>query len=304
MKYLITLSQLLFCIGFLQGQTLQVSTGRLIRIENFPSHFVQSRNIDVWLPENYTLHKKYSVLYMQDGQMLFNQNPINNSMDWRIDEILDSLMRTASIEDCIVVGIWRIEHYKMSEYFPEKIRDYLPSKYRKKMISNHQDSIASSNAYLKFLALELKPYIDKNFSVLVEKENTYIAGSGYGGLISMYTVCEYPEIFSSAASLSSFINNPDELIQKATMKYLKKNIPDPSGHKFYIDTWDNLPKEHYTKYQTKINALFKKKKYTDDRYFCLEYQQETPNETSWSNRLSIALKFLISNKMNNSLFKR
>lgn len=240
---------------------------------------------------------------MQDGQLLFNQNTDNNYQEWRMDEILDSLKHIAAVENCIVVGIWSIENYKMSEYFPEKIKEYLPSKYRKKMISEHQDSIASSNAYLKFLAWELKPYIDKNFSVLVEKENTYIAGSGYGGLISIYTVCEFPEIFSSAASLSLFYNNPDELIQKATLKYLKKNIPEPSGHKFYIDTWDNLPKDHFLKYQTKMNELFKKKKYTSDNYFCMDYQQESPNELSWSNRISIALKFLISNKMNESLFK-
>lgn len=303
MKYLITLLQLLFCIGLLQGQTLQVSTGRLVRIENFPSHFVQSRNIDVWLPENYTLNKKYSVLYMQDGQMLFNPSPVNDNYEWRLDEVLDSLMQKASIEDCIVVGIWSVENYKMSEYFPEKIKQFLPTKYRKKMFSAHQDSMASSSAYLKFLAWELKPYIDKNFSVLVEKENTYIAGSGYGGLISIYTVCEFPEIFSSAASLSSLYNNPNELIQKATLKYLKKHIPEPVDHKFYIDTWDEMPKEHYIKFQIKINEMFKKKKYSDANYFCMDYQQESPNELSWSNRIGIALKFLISNKMKESLFK-
>ena len=60
-----------------------------------------------------------------------------------------------------------------------------------------------SDAYLKFLVTELKPFIDSTFSVATDRSNTFIAGSSMGGLISMYAVCEYPAVFGGAACLST-----------------------------------------------------------------------------------------------------
>ena len=94
------------------------SSGKIIRHENFASHYVDSRNVDVWLPENYSPSKKYAVLYMQDGQMLFDSSVTWNKQEWGVDETISSLQQENKIKDCIVVGIWNTGAGRHSEYFP------------------------------------------------------------------------------------------------------------------------------------------------------------------------------------------
>ena len=94
----------------------------------------------------------------------------------------------------------------------------------------------SSDNYLKFIVEELKPFIDSTYSTLIDKENTFIAGSSMGGLISMYAVCEYPNVFGGAACLSTHWpgtfeveNNP---IPEIFYNYLTNNLPKPNQNKF------------------------------------------------------------------------
>ena len=84
---------------------LTVSSGKVERIENFPSAYIASRNIDVWLPEGYNSTKKYNVLYMHDGQMLFDSTQTWNRKEWKVDEVVSQLIKSGKIEECIVVGI-------------------------------------------------------------------------------------------------------------------------------------------------------------------------------------------------------
>ncbi len=292
MKYPITFAYLAFAITFTSGQSLHVSAGRLIRIENFHSRFIPSRNIDIWLPNDYTFTKKYSVLYMQDGQMLFNADQNSNHQEWEVDETLDSLISKSAIQDCIVVGIWNNGFNKLSEYYPQKALEYIPSKSRKKFIKEQLGSKPYSDEYLKFIVLELKPYIDKNFSVWTNPENNFIVGSLEGALIALYAVCEYPDVFHSAVCISNYWYQ-DEHIPYAILKYLKKHTPDPTNHSFYFDYDTSHSLESYNKYQTKINTHFTKKKYTNKNYLSVELNSEIPNEENWSKRFYMSVMFLL-----------
>ena len=82
--------------------------GKLIRIDSFPSKYIQPRPVDVWLPENYLDNKKYAVLYMHDGQMLFDATKTWNKQEWMIDEVATKLMREGVTKDFIVVAIHNI----------------------------------------------------------------------------------------------------------------------------------------------------------------------------------------------------
>jgi hypothetical protein len=64
----------------------KVSSGKIVRIRTFSSKLI-SRNIDIWLPEGYSNQKKYAVLYMHDGQMLFDSTTTWNKQDWQADEV-------------------------------------------------------------------------------------------------------------------------------------------------------------------------------------------------------------------------
>ena len=76
--------------------------------------------MDVWLPDDYTPSKRYAVLYMQDGQMLFDSSITWNRQEWGVDETLSRLMQQHKIQNCIVVGIWNGGQRRHAEYFPQK----------------------------------------------------------------------------------------------------------------------------------------------------------------------------------------
>jgi predicted alpha/beta superfamily hydrolase len=182
--------------------------GQIKRIENFPSKYVDSRTVDVWLPINYSETKKYQVLYMHDGQMLFDPKTTWNKQEWGVDEKIDSLTQKKAIKEVIVVAVWNIPTIRHLNYFPQKAIDFLSDSDKKFVIDeakkiNLDLTQISSDNYLKFLVSEVKPFIDSHFSVHTDKENTAIMGSSMGGLISMYALCEYPDVFVKAACLST-----------------------------------------------------------------------------------------------------
>ena len=98
----------------------RVTSGSIQRLENFPSKYVAERDIDVWLPDGYAASKRYNVVYMQDGESLFDssQNWTNNS--WSVHTTVSRLLRDGRIPDTIVVGIANSGKSRWSEYFPEK----------------------------------------------------------------------------------------------------------------------------------------------------------------------------------------
>ena len=239
MKHLFTLLFFFYLVNQIEvfAQLPKPSSGRIIRTENFSSKHVPARNVDVWLPDNYTASKKYAVLYMHDGQMLFDSSITWNKQEWGVDETLNQLMQQNKIRDCIVVGIWNGGKSRHPEYFPQKPFEALSKEEQQLVYSAYRSggqSIfsglpISSDNYLKFLVEELKPFIDKNYSTKTDASNTFVAGSSMGGLISLYALCEYPTIFGGAACLSthwpgllSMENNPGPAV---FFSYLKNLLP-------------------------------------------------------------------------------
>ena len=209
MKIRATLALLIFHFA-VHGQIPNVSSGSIKRFESFQSKHVVPRHVDVWLPAGYDSKKKYAVLYMHDGKGLYDSAIMWNKQEWRVDETLGRLLKEGKVKNCIVVGIWNSEGTRHPEYFPQKPYESLQQAERDTITAQLQrmgrtKEIFSpiSDKYLKFLVEELKPFIDSTFSTLKDSKNTFIAGSSMGGLISMYAICEYPNVFGGAACLST-----------------------------------------------------------------------------------------------------
>ena len=96
----------LFCT-ILKAQDVKVSSGSLQRFSNFKSEFVSARNVDVWLPDGYSNNEKYAVLYMHDGQMLYDANTTWNKQAWEVDEISGRFLKQKNTQKFIIVGICR-----------------------------------------------------------------------------------------------------------------------------------------------------------------------------------------------------
>jgi enterochelin esterase-like enzyme len=202
MKKIILFFLLCNNIQNMNAQTVNVSSGKVQRIENFKSQFIDPRNVDVWLPEGYSDKQNYAVLYMHDGQALYDAETTWNKQAWEVDEIAGKLIAENKTGKFIVVGIWNNDRKRHSEYFPQKPyegltteqKEFVTKKLKEKgRISETFNPI--SDLYLKFLVTELKPFIDKTFSTKSNAKNTFSAGSSMGGLISIYAICEYPTVF-------------------------------------------------------------------------------------------------------------
>ncbi len=303
------ISAMLFLSGYhSMAQIPKVSTGTIRHIENFASKYVASRDIDVWLPDNYSPGKKYAVLYMQDGRSLFDASIVWNHQEWGVDEVLGILMAEKKIKDCIVVGAWNTELTRHNEYLPQKPFELLSTAEKDTVLTARRASgqpvfkeydIRSDN-YLRFLVKELKPFIDSSFSTLTGKQNTFIAGSSMGALIALYAICEYPQVFGGAACLSTHWtgifradNNP---FPAAMMKYLSRRLPSPKDHAIYFDHGNITLDSLYQPYQQQVDKTMKAKGYGSRNWVSKVFPGEDHSERSWNKRLGIPVLFLLKRK--------
>jgi enterochelin esterase-like enzyme len=233
---------------------------------------------------------------MHDGQNLFDSSRVWNKKEWKVDEVLGSLSAKNQIQDVIVVGIWNDGMNRHREYFPQKAIEFIPQPQRDTLLSLFPEKTPLADSYLLFLVTELKPFIDSIFPTYTEAEKTFIAGSSMGGLISLYAVCEYPQIFSAAACLSThwigtFTNNKE--IPNAFNTYAQKYLPSPSSHKFYFDYGTMGLDANYPEYQKMIDTTAHEKGYDNNTWKSIEFTGHTHSETDWAKRLDIPLLFLL-----------
>ena len=279
------------------------ASGTIQRVENFHSKLVSARNIDIWLPANYNPNMKYSVLYMQDGQNLYDSNTTWNHQSWDIDDLLTKLIQTQAIQDVLVVGIWNGQQSRHAEYFPQKPFESLLPAEKDSITTELQKAGRTkdpftpvSDKYLLFLVNELKPYIDSTYSTFTDRQHTFIAGSSMGGLISLYAICEYPKVFGGAACFSTHWpgtlrvdNNP---VPEAFVRYIRDHLPDPASHHLYFDYGDQGLDALYPPLQSKVDAVMKAKGFSEKNWITRYFPGENHSEQAWNKRLHIPMLFL------------
>lgn len=290
------------------GKTLvtaqHVSSGKIVRFAPFKSKYVDARNIEVWLPDGYSAKKKYAVLYMHDGQMLFDSTTTWNKQEWGVDETVGALIRDKKIRETIIVGIWNNGSKRHSEYFPQKPFESMPK--------SRQDSLYTANRangnalfvekvqsdqYLRFLVYELKPFIDRKFSTHKGRSHTFVAGSSMGGLISLYAVSEYPQVFGGAACISThwpgaFVPEMNP-IPATFFAYMQRKLPSPNTHKLYFDYGTATLDALYEPYQRQADAILKAKGYHAENWQTLKFEGEDHSERAWRKRFHLPIRFLL-----------
>ena len=164
----------------------RVTAGRIERLAGFPSEHVNARDVDVWLPPGYDGRRRHAVLYMHDGQMLFDPATTWNRQAWRVDAIAAPLIAAGALRPFIVVGPWNGGASRHAEYYPEGFLGHVePATLRQEFIDKALQGRPRADAYLRFLVEELKPAIDARYATLPGRVDTCVMGSSMGGMISV-----------------------------------------------------------------------------------------------------------------------
>ena len=271
------------------------SRGSLERFPQFNSQYVQPRDVVVWLPVGYHTGDSCDVMYMHDGNMLFDATTTWNRQEWRVDEVMDSLIGTGKIRPCIVVGIYNTDA-RLNEYFPTKSCQFVPEA----ELQDVKLEKLTADAYLRFIIEELKPFIDERYKPLTTREHTFMMGSSMGGLISLYALCEYPQVFGGVACLSSHLsmallpNGVDgEVWATAFRDYVQAHLPKANSSLIYMDHGTRDFDADYGKYQQLLDNVITGKGWDKAHYMTCVYQGHRHRETSWAARLDQPLLFLL-----------
>lgn len=160
-------------------------TGDIRRHEHFASKLLKNeRTVLVYLPPGYDEHpdRRYPVLYMHDGQNIFDASTSFLGVEWGVDESAERLIASKTIEPIIIVGIYNNA---------DRVEEYTPG-----------ETGGKGDLYARFLVEEVKPFLDRTYRTDPSRDKTGVAGSSLGGLISLYIVWRHPETFGRCGAVS------------------------------------------------------------------------------------------------------
>lgn len=259
-------------------------TGMIKTHERFKSKVLANeRTVWVWLPPDYDKHKdaRYPVLYMHDGQNLFDAAGAFIGIEWGADETADRLIREKAIPPIIIVGIANTPN-RMSEYTP--------------WVDESRKSGGKGEAYSTFLIDEVKPFIDKNYRTKADRMNTAVAGSSLGGLISLHLAMEHPEVFSKCAAISPALMWADGRIMKEVeakperLRGIRLWFDMGTKEGRQIETFDSA----VTWTRRLKQALDKGGLRSGQDYRYVEVEGGEHNEAAWAVRFDQVLEFLFA----------
>ena len=280
-----TLLLLVFEVPVMGWNKPQTSTQQIIKHENFPSAFVAARNVEVWLPPCYDPQLSYPVLYMHDGQNVFNPATSYTGIAWEVDSVATVLIEKRKIRPVIVVAIWNSPK-RFLEYMPNKPEECI----REALQAMGRSEKVLSDAYLRFIVEELKPFIDSAYSTLPGPSDTFIMGSSMGGLISMYALLEYPAVFGAAACISTHW----PALQGVFVEHLLQSAPDPKKHRLYFDHGTINLDSLYHPFQLRVDAHLHNLGFVQGKNIStLKFEGADHNERAWRNRVHKSLLFLL-----------
>jgi enterochelin esterase-like enzyme len=274
----------------------EVSVGRIERLPAIASRHVDPRPVDVWLPADYDPAKRYAVLYMHDGQMLFDAGKSWNRQAWDVHLTVSRLVRAGRLPDTLIVGVWNNGPWRHSEYYPQKFLPHLAEPVRAAFVEKALRGKPQADAYLRFLVEELKPAIDARYATRPGREATFVMGSSMGGLISLYAMNEYPQVFGGAAGLSTHwvgSHQPNAALPLAAFNYLRDHLAAPDGRRLYMDHGTTELDAIYAPYQAFVNEIVRDRGYTAKDSLIRVFEGTGHNERAWAARLELPLVFLM-----------
>jgi predicted alpha/beta superfamily hydrolase len=235
---------------------------------------IKDRDLVVWLPPGYETDKnrRYPVLYMHDGQNVFDPVTSAFGVDWSIDEAVDDLIKKKLIDPVIVVGIYNTG---------DRMKEYTPGE--------------KGAGYIDFVVKTVKPFIDTTYRTRPDRKNTIVGGSSAGGIISFMIVWEHPDVFSKAICMSPAFKTPTSMA--AGWDYAKV-VATSTGKKkdvfFYIDNGGVGLESQLQPGVDEMIAALKSKGYQEGKDFVVVIDPTAKHsEADWAKRFPHALQLVL-----------
>ena len=246
---------------------------------DFPSRFLKpKRAVRVWIPPGYgeraSRRRRYPVLYLHDGQNLFDgATSFLPGKEWRVDETCDRLIRAGRIEPLIVVGIDNAGAARMAEYTPSPDPRYPAG--------------GQGDLYGRFLVEEMKPFVDRTYRTKTGPQDTGLGGSSLGGLISMHLGLKHPHVFGKLAVVSPSVWWDSRAIVTSV-----DALPGPLPQRIWLDIGTQESRDAVPDARRLRDALLAKgwQNEVSLRYF--EDRGAAHNEVAWAGRMEAILTFL------------
>ncbi|MTB52451.1 alpha/beta hydrolase [Lewinella sp. W8] len=228
----------------------------------------RDRQIRIYLPPDYVeSDDRYPVLYMHDGQNLFDDST-SFVGEWGVDEMLNEMAEESDFR-LIVVGVDNGQELRMRELSPWVNEDYGP---------------AEGEAYLEFIVRTVKPLVDATYRTQTGPAYTAIMGSSMGGLISHYGVYAYPEVFGRAGIFSPSYWYSDSVFT------FTRDFPVPDSTRLYLTV--GRGEGEMVDYAERMEQTIRKTGHPDDNLVLTVDPQGEHNEAFWNRQFMPAVRWL------------
>ncbi len=262
-------------------------------------------HVTIWLPPGYDRGQgRYPVLYMTDGQTLFDSRAAPGNPVWAADAAMLAVARRGAIRPHIIVGIWHLGDSRFRDYLPAAPLATLPAEPAAELAKRAGGGLRS-DAYLDFIVRELKPRVDAELRTRPKRDDTAIAGAGLGGLIAFYALAEHPKTFGRAAGLS-----PDwpvlmaseagplqaaEAITAAWALYIARRLGKPDGRRLWFDRGTAGNDGFLAPYQAAVDAALVTAGWQRGRDFASrDYPGAGHDAAAWAARLPEVLAWMLA----------
>ena len=247
----------------------------------------ESRHVVTWLPPGYDADsdRRYKVIYMHDGQNLFDPRLSYTNIDWGIDEAMMNGVTAGGFEPAIVVGIWNTVD-RLAEYSPWH----------------------DAPQYARFIVEELMPRVESEFNVSTGPENTFVMGSSMGGLVSFYLVSEHPDLFGACGCVSSHLTLSAQMLEwfmgrdpqsadptPYILHDISKGRTVPGGVRLYFDYGTEGLDAAYEEPHQAVKAWLLEQGFREGQDLKVKrFDGADHNEASWRARVGEQLQWLLA----------